>query len=465
MKIAFVSSEVFPFSKTGGLADVVGALSKETAELGNDVIVLTPLYKSVFDKFSDKIVNTNKKVWVDVPNGLVEFELWATILNKVKFIFFKNEGLFFRQGFYNENGFDYPDNYFRFATFSMAVMNYLKHHDIEPDIIHCNDWQTALIPVYHKSFFNDIKTKTILTIHNLAFQGIFDINLTSIGLDNSFLIMSKLEFYGKTNYLKGGIVYSDFVTTVSPTYAEEIKTPEYGFGLDGLLKYYDYKLIGILNGIDYEYWNPLTDKLIYENYNTSKMKNKNKSPLTKEFSLNDNPLFVMVSRFAEQKGINMILDIGENFNRLNANFIFLGDGTPDFNNKMKNLESLCRNVKVILGYNEELSHKLYSAADFYLMPSIFEPCGLSQMIAMRYGALPVVRKTGGLNDTVKDLSLKEGYGFVFEEAKSDSLLFQINRAIDFYSNIKFDSYVNFVMKIDFSWKKSAKKYLKIYQNL
>ncbi len=464
MKIVFASSEVFPFSKTGGLADVVGSLAKEMVKLNNDVIVITPYYKSVMENFPE-IKNTEKKVWVDVPSGLLEFEIFTLKESGIEFVFFKNDELFLRNGFYNENGLDYQDNPVRFASFSMALMNYLKHHNINPDIIHCNDWQTSLIPVYHKSYFSDLKAKTILTIHNLAFQGIFDIDLKYIGLDDSFFDMEKLEFYGKINFLKGGIVYSDFITTVSPTYAEEIKTMEYGFRLDGLLRHYSHKLKGILNGIDYEYWNPLTDKYIYKNFDNHNDKKINKFKFTEHFELNnDYPLFVMVSRFTEQKGLNMILHLREKFSQLNASFIFLGDGTPEFNEKMKILEHINSNIRVILGYKEQLSHILYASSDFYLMPSVFEPCGLSQMIAMRYGSVPIVRKTGGLNDTVKDIA-QNGYGFVFDEINSDALLSQINRALDYYNSNDISYLSEKVMKIDFSWKESAKKYVQLYLSL
>ncbi len=468
MKIVFSASEVFPFSKTGGLADVTGALSKELANLNNEVTVFSPLYMSVWENFymkNKKLHPENKKIWVDVPDGLIEFEVWKIDLDGVEFLFLKNDELFFRKGFYNENGEDYYDNPYRFSVFSMAIMNYLKHHNINPDIIHCNDWQTALIPVYHKSFFSDVPAKTIITIHNLAFQGVFDIDLKYIGLDESFLTIDKLEFYGKVNFLKGGIVYSDFVTTVSPTYAKEIKTSEYGFGLDGLLRHFDYKLTGILNGIDYEYWNPATDEYIYKKYGEYENKVENKKYISNEYGFDyDKPLFTMVSRFTEQKGLNMITTLNDKFSELNANFIFLGDGSPEFNNQMLQLEKINPNMKIILGYNEALSHKLYAAADFYLMPSVFEPCGLSQMIAMRYGAVTVVRKTGGLNDTVKDIST-DGYGFVFENIDENELFEQLRRAINHYFNKDFPSLSNQVMKIDFSWKKSAEKYFELYNTL
>ncbi len=267
MKIIHIASEVYPFSKTGGLADVTGTLPLWLTSLGCKVIVMSPLYAVVRKKYPD-LTPAKIKVWVDIPEGLLEFTLYEYVTKGVQFLFFRQDELFDRPGLYNENGRDYPDNHIRFSSFCMACMNYIKHHQLMPDILHAHDWQTALIPVYHKSFFQDIPAKTVFTIHNLSFQGrFFGITMDALGLTPAHFTTEGLEFHGHPNLMKGAIIYSDLITTVSPSYAEEIQTPAYGFQLDGLLRRYRHKLVGILNGIDDHVWNPETDAMIAHHFN------------------------------------------------------------------------------------------------------------------------------------------------------------------------------------------------------
>ncbi len=467
MKIIHIASEVYPFSKTGGLADVTGTLPLWLASLGNEVIVMSPLYARVHKQYPD-LAPTGIRVWVDVPDGLLEFELYECAIKGVRFLFFRQDQLFNRPGIYNENGKDYPDNHIRFSSFCMACMNYIKHHGLMPDILHAHDWQTALIPVYHKSFFQDIPAKTVFTIHNLSFQGVFfGVTMESIGLTPAHFSTEGLEFYGHPNLMKGAIVYSDLITTVSPSYAKEIQTPACGCQLDGLLRRHSRKLVGILNGIDDRVWNPQTDAMIAHHFNTDDLSGKiaQKRSVAALWGFNsEKPLVVMISRLSSQKGVELILEAARDMGRMDAHFVFLGDGVPKITNQFQKLAHTYTNMTVIIGYNEALSHNLYAAADYYLMPSIFEPCGLSQLIAMRYGALPIVRRTGGLADTVRDVDTG-GWGFVFDSADAGSLLRTLKRALGIYHTPAFEKFVTQSLSLDFSWRKSLYETMKQYQIL
>lgn len=467
MKIIHVASEAFPFSKTGGLADVVGTLPKRMAQIGHDVTVMVPLYRVTRERYPELIL-LDTKVWVDVPGGLMEFRLYETFVDGARFLFFEQDELFDRSGIYNEDGEDYGDNHIRFSSFCMACLNFIKHHNLKPEILHAHDWQAALIPVYQKLYFSDIGCKTVFTIHNLAFQGIlYDKSMESIGLKGEHFYGAGLEFYGDINMLKAAVLQADLVTTVSPKYAEEVQTPAYGFKLDGLLKHNAHKLVGILNGIDYSVWNPETDENLEFHYHAGDLsgKEKVKRHFAEKWGLDpEKPLIVMISRLAEQKGIQMILDAAPDMANADANFVFLGDGTPDINQQFKGLESELPNVTVIIGYSEALSHQLYGAADFYLMPSLFEPCGLSQLIAMRYGAIPIARYTGGLADTVKDITV-DGWGFVFDPTTGHALMHTIYRALSIYGTDQYHDLVQKVMSIDFSWVRSANETVQHYERL
>jgi len=466
MKIVHIASEVYPFSKTGGLADVAFSLPVYQKKLKNDVYVITPLYKGILEKF-DKIKYTGKKTWVDTDLCVFEFGIFKIKMNGVTFIFLSNFFLFERGGYYGENGKDYSDNFLIFGSFTKAALNVIKYILKDSDIIHCHDWQSALAPALLKTEYKDINAKIVLTIHNLAFQGLFKIeDVLKLRIDPWLCGLECLEFYGMANFLKAGIMMSDFVTTVSPTYAQEVMTPEYGFGLEGVLKKCSFKFAGILNGLDYKIWNPNADRFIFKNYSKRNYKNKvyNKIELCKKYELAVKlPLFVFVSRFTEQKGISILIDAMKGFTN-EANFILLGDGDAHIKQQLLVLNKR-KNIKIFFGYNEALSRQLYAGGDFYLMPSKFEPCGISQLIAMRYGSVPIVRKTGGLKDTVTDLYFEGGHGIVFENYSSKKLIESIWRSIDVYSSGLFDKLILKNMEKDYSWVNTAKEYVKMYENV
>lgn len=470
MRIVFVSSEIYPYAKTGGLADVSGALSKKLSEYGMKVFAFMPLYKSV-DIYKWDIKKIEKQVRVFLNGREYIFDIFKRI-DGATYFFFKNDELFGRDYLYGTPEGDYPDNDIRFGAFCYAVMEFIKDESLKPDIIHLNDWQTALIPVltYYKYGWHDVRT--VLTIHNLSYQGIFDkFAIERLGLGWDIFHMEALEYYDNVNLLKGGIVFSSAVTTVSPTYAKEITTPEHGYGLDGVLRKYKDKLYGILNGIDYQVWNPETDKSIYTNYCVFNIERKllNKHRFIKEIGLQneERPLFVFIGRFAKQKGVDLIIESIYQLAEKDANFVILGSGDKSYNDFFYSIQNRYKNVFIKIGYDEPFSRKMYAAGDFLLMPSLFEPCGLNQMIAMRYGTVVVARATGGLKDTVVDISQPDGYGFLFERFDKDEFINAVDRAIDLYykNPSKFKELQKTVMTIDFSLDNQASKYIKLYEAL
>lgn len=467
MNIIHLSSEVFPFSKTGGLADVAYALPKTQARLGETVKVFTPLYSGLADKY--ELIDTKFKTVVNTSIGNFDFSVYKHLSERFETYFFSNSFFFFRKGLYSENGFDYRDNYLRFACFCIAALHFIDYFDIPVDILHIHDWQTSFLPLFLKTEYRFIKSKIILTIHNLAFQGIFDRScLNVLKLPDFLYDINYLEYYGAVNFLKGAIILSDFFTTVSPTYADEIMDKRFGYGLEGVITANKHKLKGILNGIDYDIWNPEGDNKIKKNYNIKTFNNKyvNKKELTKNLSLSDNlPLFIFISRFTSQKGADVLLELLERKKDINASFAILGDGPEDISNRFKNLGFNRDNTFVYTGFNEELAHQLYAAGDFLLMPSRFEPCGLSQLIAMKYGTIPIVNSTGGLRDTVIDIK-NGGYGFIIDEVSANILYCAIDRAIDLYKHKKQLVMIGKkCMSMNFSWTKSAGAYITLYKGL
>ncbi len=471
MKLVYVASEVYPFIKTGGLADVAGTLPKYIAREGIKTSVFLPLYKSIDrDKFGIK--KTEIEFDINLNNRNYRFTVYK-LKDDIKYIFLHNSEFFDREFPYGTPDGDYPDNDLRFGAFSYAVFEAMKRMGYNPDIIHLNDWQTALIPVLlkEKYSYQFPNTKTVITIHNIAYQGIFDkFAIERLNLGWHLYHMEALEYWGNINFLKGGLVFSDAITTVSPTYAKEICTPEYGYGLDGVLRKYYHKLYGILNGIDYTIWNPSKDPYIYQNfcYRTAEKKYINKIGFYGEFGLKnpEKPLFIFIGRFAKQKGIDLIIDLIEEFKNSEAlNLAILGFGDKDYNNYFNEIKGKYSNVFVEVKYDEILSRKMYASADFLLMPSLFEPCGLNQMIAMRYLTLVVARRTGGLADTVKDINERNGYGILFEKPEKNDFLVAVNRALNLYNNKKdlFKELQKQVGKLDFSWEVSAQKYIRLYE--
>ena len=481
LKCLFVSSEVAPFAKTGGLADVVGALPKKLREQGVDARVAMPYYSKMRNQFfeHDEHFLTSYDVYLGWRVQGIGVYYDDSILPTY---FLKSDTYFSRPELYG-----YQDDYERFAFFCKGVLELLRHIDFMPDIIHCNDWQTGplcllLKDMYSKDTFYS-KIKTVFTIHNIKYQGLFGREaLNVLDLGNDYMTPEKIEYHGAVSYMKAGLLYSDIITTVSPTYAEEIKTNEYGCGLDRLLgqKLY-YKMVGILNGIDYDIYNPQKDPHIYKNYTWRSLKRKieNKKLFQKEYGLEekeDSMLIGVVSRITDQKGFDLMKDtiegmwVMDKIMQLNVQFVILGTGEKEYEDMFKHFAYKYQDrVKVFLTFNEPLAQKIYAASDIFLMPSLFEPCGLGQLIAMRYGTVPVVRKTGGLKDTVihYNKETKEGTGFEFEECSGYWMYKKIEEAYTYYNEYPEDFKQMQItgMKKGFSWDDAAKKYLELYESM
>lgn len=472
MKVLFATSEAVPFFKTGGLADVSGALPKALAEENIDVRVVMPLYSAIGHSLKSQMTflgNFDVSIsWRKTYCGV-----FCAKVNKVTYYFIDNEQYFNRPQAYGE----YDDSE-RFAFFSKACLDVLNLLDFFPDVIHVNDWQTALLPVYLNAFYREdpryAPIKTVLSIHNIEFQGKYNpIILGSIfGLDVSF--RSNLLYDGDLNLLKGGIESSDMVATVSNTYAEEIKTPAYSFGLHNILIPRSYKLRGVINGIDNEQFNPETDKLIAKNYTqeTLRFKSLNKKHLQREMGLpetNDVPVIGMVTRLTSQKGLDLIKEVAHELSGMPMQLIVLGTGDGYFESFFSSWEHSCHDkVRGYIGFSAEMAQKIYAGADLFLMPSKTEPCGLSQMIAMRYGTIPIVHTVGGLNDTVEAFNpeTKEGTGITFQSFNAYDMLDAIKRAVDLYHNKPLWRHLRKnAMAKDFSWREPAKKYIEIYKEI
>ena len=476
-KILFVASECAPFIKTGGLADVVGSLPKCFDKKEYDVRVIIPKYMCMNQKWKDKMTYLNHfymdLCWRRQYVGIMEMEYEG-----VKYYFIDNEYYFAGDKPYSDVRYDLE----KFAFFSRAVLSALPVIDFRPDVIHCHDWQTGLIPVYlHDSFaYGDFYRgiKSIMTIHNLKFQGVWDIDTIKdiAGLSDYYFTSDKLKDYDNGNYLKGGIVYADMVTTVSDTYAQEIKTPFYGEGLDGLMRARSNCLRGIVNGIDYKEYDPATDNLIAKNFsveNFRKEKVKNKTALQKELGLEVNPKKMMiglVSRLTDQKGLDLIACVMDELCQDAVQFVILGTGEERYENMFRHFDwKYGKDVSANIFYSEELSHKIYAACDAFLMPSLFEPCGLSQLMSLRYGTLPIVRESCGLNDTVQPYNEYEntGTGFSFSNYNAHEMMGTVRYAEHVFYDKKRDwnKMIERAMKADFSWKASAEKYQQLYNDL
>jgi starch synthase len=475
MKILFAASEAAPFAKTGGLADIVGSLPPAIASLGHDVRVVLPRYRQVDSKtFALKPVTT-----FSVPLGAWKerCDVFESSLSGDLAVYFINKDIFYdRPGLYGTAKADYPDNAERFIFFSRAVLELCCAVNFKPDIIHCNDWQTGLIPLYLKQFYRGTRalhqSKTVFTVHNLGYQGTFspkDMRLTGLGWD--VFTPEGIEFWGKINFLKAGLAYSDIITTVSRTYSREIQTPEYGCGLEGVLAKRAGDLYGIVNGIDYKEWDPARDHAIPKTFNASKPERKAecKKALQALVGLpaGDEPLVGMVTRLADQKGLDILTDALPKIMSLRLQLVILGTGDEKYH---KILTAAARSypdrMRVLLQYDDKLAKNIYAGCELFLMPSRYEPCGLGQMIAFRYGAVPVVRKTGGLTDTVADYNPKtgRGTGFVFEKYSAPALVACLRRALQVYGDKeRWTRLMQNGMKQDFSWERSAKEYVKVYR--
>ncbi len=457
MKIAMCSSEVVPFAKTGGLADVVGALPSALEEIGNQVIIIMPHYKTIQD-----VKYNLKKVSEDIS--------FALIGKNIKVYFIKNDAYFNRDSLYGDKNGDYPDNLDRFSFYCKRALKLLKELNFKPDIIHCHDWQSSLVPVYLKAeLLNDPfyrKIKVILTIHNIGYQGIFTKDqYPKLGLDWSMFNMEMLEYYDQVNLLKGGMEFCDIINTVSPTYSKEIQTKEFGFGLEGVLAKRKSSVFGILNGIDYSIWDPAGDKFIAKNFSEKKIddKYKNKAHLQKLCGLPQDPkvpVFGVVSRLAEQKGFDILAEAIEVICKMPLQLVILGTGDIKYHNLLEDMvKKYPKAISLNLKFDDPLAHKIYAGSDIFLMPSKYEPCGLGQLISLRYGTIPLVFKTGGLADTVNDKN-----GFVFDVYSMEQLVKTMQKAIKAYANkTKWLLLVKDAMRCNFSWEASAKKYVELYE--
>ncbi len=478
MKIAFVTSEVEPFSKTGGLADVSGSLPKELTKLGAEVLLFSPFYKNVKEKdFRFSKIDFGFEPSVIINGKETKFDVYETKLprNKVKYYFIDAPQYFHRKTFYTTD----DDEAERFVFFQKAVIAVLQYFQCKCDIIHVNDWQTSLIPFYIRTIYAwdklFAKTKTLLTIHNIGYQGVFpakDLSVTEIP-KSYFYPTGPAEFYGKVNFLKMGILFADKINTVSKTYARELLTPEFSGGLEGVLQQRENDLSGILNGVDYSVWSPQKDKLIPANYSLKYLNKKieNKKALAAEMGLtfNENiPIMAVVSRLVSQKGFDLFLDLFDFFVEADAQLIVLGSGEEKYETFFSRLAFFSEgNIKIHLGYNNKLAHLIEAGADIFLMPSLYEPCGLNQIYSLKYGTVPIVRKTGGLADTVSDWDEtpdEKGNGFVFEKFESNKFKNTIERALNYFNDKKtWRKIQRNGMKADFSWKNSARKYFELYR--
>ncbi len=474
MKVLFVASECVPFFKSGGLADVIGSLPEALKNLGIEVRVVLPKYQSLADDFKTKLTlkaRVNVKLgWRNQYCGVEEVEYQG-----IKYYFIDNEYYFKRKFLYG-----YLDDAERYIYFSRAVLKALPYMDFRPDIIHVHDWQTAIIPLLlkvhygHDFFYQGIKS--ILTIHNLQYQGIFanDILKDLLDLGREYFNIESIEFDNNVNLLKGGIVFSDIITTVSPTYALEIQAPFYGQKLDGLIRSRTDKLRGIINGIDYRQWDPVNDPYLIENYSTETLERKvaNKTYLQKQLRLKEDssrPMLAIISRLVAQKGLDLVEYVLDDIIKRDLQLVILGQGEDKYERMFREISlAYSWQISANICFDNELAHRIYAGADYLLMPSLFEPCGLSQLIALRYATIPIVRETGGLKDTVSSYNeyLNKGNGFTFSNYNAHDMLYTIDRALGYFNRQPHWSILKkTAISSDNSWIKSAKKYQKVYSSL
>jgi len=473
MRILFVASEGLPFSKTGGLADVVEALPKSLVEAGHEVAVVLPRYRGT--KATAVVVPS-----MTIPDGRgLRFPAVSdgTVLAGVRYYFVDDPEYFDREQLYGVKGVDYPDNALRFGEFSRVAIEIAKN--VWPaDVIHCHDWQSALVPVLLRTVYAADPLVSglpvVFTIHNMGYHGLFSRDtLAELGLPESLFRIEAMEFFGHINLLKGGLIYSDYLTTVSRKYAQEIQTEEFGHGLDGVVRDRSSRLRGILNGADYSIWSPENDPLIASQYSAKDLTGKKacKKDLLEQFKLDANdlqrPLIGIVSRFAAQKGFDLIEEIAGELVRENVSIVALGAGEPRYEALFRELAGKYpRQVGVKVAYDNTLAHKIEAGSDMFLMPSRYEPCGLNQIYSLRYGTVPIVRATGGLDDTIEpfDPASGRGTGFKFEKYDAKDLMACIRKALtSFKSAPVWQRLQTNGMARDFSWRASAGEYAQLYE--
>lgn len=470
MNILYVTSEVAPFAASGGLGDVMGALPSSIAESGHNTSVIAPLYATIKPEYRELLTHVT-----DISFNLSWRETGASIYScdysGVTYYFIENHQYFGRARLYGEY-----DDAERFAFFSMAVVEFIKTMEPAPDILHANDWQTALTVVYLKTIYNSnpklAAIKTVYTIHNIEYQGKFDPYILGdvFSLPNEYL--GTLEYDNCINLMKGALVCADYITTVSPNYACELVHDFFAFGLQDIIRDVSHKIRGVINGIDYKTFSPNADKEIYAPFNGRTIKSgkaKNKLALCSELGLSEDPdipLAVMITRLASQKGIDLFLHIADELLLKNVQIIVLGTGEAEYENALRSLESRHQNFRALIKFDRALSKKLYASADIFLMPSKSEPCGLAQMIACSYGTVPVVRNVGGLHDTIKPYPEEDSNGFRFDNYNAHELLGAIVYALDVYAKpAEWAKLRRRAKASEFTWDKSAKEYIGIYANL
>jgi starch synthase len=479
LKILFVVSEAVPYAKTGGLADVAGTLPYALKELGVDVKVLMPYYGQIQQK-NIPMAAAAEDLEGRLGEDPLTFDLLAPAAGDAPFYFVARDEFFERSQLYGTPKGDYFDNLERFSFFCSAVPPVCQELGFKPDVIHCHDWQASLVPAYlkYRWMFEPAlaATKSLLTIHNLAYQGLFPKEkFPLLGLPWSVFSINGLEYYGKINLLKGGIVFADAVNTVSRGYSQEIQTPEYGYGLEGVLRHRREVLFGIVNGVNYEDWNPATDTLIAANYGPHDLKGKarNKAALIEAFSLDKKlaqaPILGIISRLADQKGFDLVAEVLPDLMAQKVLVVILGTGEEKYHELLTaEAQKYPGQLGVKIAFDNRLAHLIEAGADMFLMPSRYEPCGLNQMYSMKYGTVPVVRATGGLVDTVTPVDPVQGAGtgFVFTEYSAEAFLEALNQAIEAYQDQKLWKKIMLNgMAQDFSWSASARAYLKLYERL
>ena len=469
MKVLFCASEAYPFAMSGGLADVAGALPKALRKRFVGCRVVLPLYDCVPQELRDKMTFVGS-ITVPVSWRRQYCGIFEAHIDGVIYYLLDNQYYFKRDGLYG-----HYDDAERFAFFSRAVLEIIPHIGFTPDIIHCNDWQSALVPVYLTEFYRHdplySNIKTVFTIHNIQYQGKYGFELYNDVLGLPEGSESIVSYDDCVNFMKGGIQCCDKITTVSPTYSREILDPYFSHGLDAILSEFTYKLTGIVNGIDCEVYNPETDSLIYKNFSKDDLENKayNKKCLQEEMHLpvrEDVPVIAMVTRLVNHKGIDLVKCVFEELLKADLQFVILGSGEWEFENFFNEMaEKYPEKVSLYLGFNQTLAHKIYAGADMFLMPSQSEPCGLAQMIALRYGTVPIVRQTGGLNDTITDSGDGKGNGFTFASYNAHDMQEAVWRSIGAYADRDgWEILRRRCIECDNSWSASANAYIKLYKD-
>lgn len=479
LNIVFIASEATPLAKTGGLADVVGSLPRALRRLGHQVTVILPFYRRHLAANGIRTTRTRKAIDMWADGAQLHCRLHRVTVDGLRFILVEQDALFDREGIYGPPGGAYEDNLLRFVLFNRVALEAAAQFPRAVDIIHCHDWQTGMVPLLlHTQYQHHsriARAKTVFTIHNLAYQGVFTAEwMGRLGIPTHHFHPDGFEFHGHINCMKAGIVAADAVTTVSATYAEEILTPEYGCGLEGFLAQHAGKLSGIVNGLDTDAWNPATDDVIAARFRAGALagRKKCKADLQRLAGFEEKPetpVLAMISRLAEQKGVDLLLACIPTWMKAGHQLAILGSGDPERERQLRQLaERYPEQMYFFSGFSEELARKIYAGSDIFLMPSRFEPCGLGQLIAMRYGAVPVVRTTGGLKDTVIDYPTRKSAatGFTFDEPTKTAFHAAVTRAVDVFRNKRVWSRIrNRALRCDSSWDASAARYAELYQRL